>query len=43
MGKTNPGVGQYNIGASMDFAMVKMPSFQIGKSHRESLNDTLIK
>ena len=38
----NPGVGQYDVIASMDFAMTKMPSFQIGKSHRESINKTLI-
>ena len=36
-----PGVGQYDLIKSMDFAMVTNPSIKIGKSHRESINKEL--
>ena len=38
----NPGVGSYDVIKSMDFAMVKNPSFKIGKSHRESFGKELL-
>jgi len=40
--ETIPGVGSYDLIKSMDFAMVKNPSFQMGKSHRESFKTEMI-
>ena len=35
----SPGVGDYDLIKSMDFAMVKTPSYKIGTSHRDSIEN----